>query len=144
VAVVHCMGGKGRTGTVIACYLVYAGIFTDTMAALQHFGEKRSSISKGVVQAAQIRYIIVTYHILMCYARYTRYFGDLIQRKVSPNFKQILVLKSVELSKLPMWSSSCKPMIEIYSAHTYPKKLLFTSENDVRYLCDQGVTNNLY
>lgn len=27
VAVVHCIGGKGRTGTVIACYLAYSGEF---------------------------------------------------------------------------------------------------------------------
>jgi len=25
---VHCVGGKGRTGTVIACYLTFTGLFS--------------------------------------------------------------------------------------------------------------------
>merc|ERR1712023_139167 len=50
VAVVHCVGGKGRTGTVIACYLTYTGVFTDPLLALDHFAQKRSKIENGVKQ----------------------------------------------------------------------------------------------
>lgn len=58
VAVVHCVGGKGRTGTVIAAFLMYSNPtqFPDAQSALNHFAQRRSSIQKGVIQASQIRY----------------------------------------------------------------------------------------
>lgn len=76
VAVVHCLGGKGRTGTVIACYLRYImrkcnrlnflrnvfgrfrGDYNDPMDALDYFAQKRSKIENGVKQASQKRYHI--------------------------------------------------------------------------------------
>lgn len=72
VAVVHCkvatanvgknsshflQGGKGRTGTVIACYLNFIGLFSDPLEALEFFGAKRSIIEKGVTQPSQRRLI---------------------------------------------------------------------------------------
>jgi phosphatidylinositol-3,4,5-trisphosphate 3-phosphatase/dual-specificity protein phosphatase PTEN len=30
VAVFHCNHGKGRTGTIICCFLMYIGIFKDS------------------------------------------------------------------------------------------------------------------
>merc|ERR1712183_784207 len=42
VAVVHCLGGKGRTGTAICSYLFFAGLFTDPLEALDFFAQKRS------------------------------------------------------------------------------------------------------
>ena len=55
VAVVHCIGGKGRTGTVIACYLAYAGLYDSTLDALNHFAQMRSASEKGVTQPSQRR-----------------------------------------------------------------------------------------
>eukprot|EP00742_Colponemidia_sp_Colp-10_P003294 GILJ01003505.1.p1 GENE.GILJ01003505.1~~GILJ01003505.1.p1 ORF type:complete len:480 (-),score=49.71 GILJ01003505.1:93-1532(-) len=57
VAVVHCKAGKGRTGMVICCYLLYCGRFTDAEAALRYYASKRSKSGSGVTQPAQIRYI---------------------------------------------------------------------------------------
>jgi len=53
VAVDHCLAGKGRTGTVIACYLTYSGMFVDPLAALDFFASKRSSTDEGVTQPSQ-------------------------------------------------------------------------------------------
>jgi phosphatidylinositol-3,4,5-trisphosphate 3-phosphatase/dual-specificity protein phosphatase PTEN len=56
VAVFHCVGGKGRTGTVIACYLLYSGMLSNTQEAMTYFAVRRSSTEKGVTQPSQIRY----------------------------------------------------------------------------------------
>jgi phosphatidylinositol-3,4,5-trisphosphate 3-phosphatase/dual-specificity protein phosphatase PTEN len=48
--------GKGRTGTVIACYLLYSGLFKEAVHAKSYFGFKRSQTNWGVVGPAQVRY----------------------------------------------------------------------------------------
>jgi phosphatidylinositol-3,4,5-trisphosphate 3-phosphatase/dual-specificity protein phosphatase PTEN len=53
---VHCKAGKGRTGTMIAAYLIYAaGLNADQ--ALQQFGAVRTSNGQGVTIASQIQYV---------------------------------------------------------------------------------------
>lgn len=41
VVVIHCLAGKGRTGTVICCYLLYSGRFNSVNDALNYYGKKR-------------------------------------------------------------------------------------------------------
>ena len=41
VVVIHCLAGKGRTGTVICCYLLYSGRFNNVNDALSYYGKKR-------------------------------------------------------------------------------------------------------
>lgn len=41
VVVIHCLAGKGRTGTVICCYLLYSGRFNNVNDALNYYGKKR-------------------------------------------------------------------------------------------------------
>jgi hypothetical protein len=48
VVAVHCKAGKGRTGMLIACYLLYAGISPAAEDALLLFGSKRTRNCKGV------------------------------------------------------------------------------------------------
>eukprot|EP01132_Coremiostelium_polycephalum_P002554 gene2554-3163_t len=57
IAVVHCKGGKGRTGTIICCYLYYSCQFEHMEESMKHFAEKRSKKKKGVTQPSQQRYI---------------------------------------------------------------------------------------
>jgi len=39
VAVIHCNAGKGRTGTAIACYLLYSGLLTTADASIDFYGK---------------------------------------------------------------------------------------------------------
>jgi len=41
VCVVHCLAGKGRTGTSICCYLLLTSLFNDVNKALDYFKYKR-------------------------------------------------------------------------------------------------------
>lgn len=59
VVVVHCMAGKGRTGTVISAYLLYSGMFTEVKDALHHFAKKRCSVMNGVAHANQKRFLMI-------------------------------------------------------------------------------------
>ena len=54
VAVVHCMAGKGRTGTVLAAYMLYAGIHGTAREALDAFATARNT---GVTMPSQRRYV---------------------------------------------------------------------------------------
>ena len=51
VAIFHCLAGKGRTGTVICCLLLYSGETNDVKDAVDFFAMKRlGAIGKGVNQ----------------------------------------------------------------------------------------------
>ena len=54
IAVIHCMAGKGRTGTVIGCYLLSTGLFRNTRQALTYYSKKRLV---SVTQPDQKRYV---------------------------------------------------------------------------------------
>ncbi|XP_072466552.1 phosphatidylinositol 3,4,5-trisphosphate 3-phosphatase TPTE2-like [Notamacropus eugenii] len=62
VIVVHCKGGKGRTGTMISVWLIASKHFNTAKESLQHFGKRRtdtasSSKYQGVETPSQSRYV---------------------------------------------------------------------------------------
>jgi len=61
VVVIHCKGGKGRTGTMVCTYFLYSGLYSDATSALKQFGEQRTSHNarsfQGVESPSQERYV---------------------------------------------------------------------------------------
>src|SRR3989338_1175279 len=102
VAVVHCKGGKGRKGTVIASYLIYDGMYSDAASALDHFAEARSKKMKGVSNPSQRRYV--------------EYFTDILINRSVP-VPTRLCLQKVVLTAIPSIKPDrvfCRPRLRIY------------------------------
>lgn len=57
IAVIHCKAGKGRTGLMICCWLLYNGDWEDADGALKYYAAYRTCNQKGVTIPSQIRYI---------------------------------------------------------------------------------------
>jgi phosphatidylinositol-3,4,5-trisphosphate 3-phosphatase and dual-specificity protein phosphatase PTEN len=65
IIAVNCKAGKGRTGTLICCYLLFCGRLQSTEDALKYYKAKRFSRGGGVTQPSQIRYIYYFLDILI-------------------------------------------------------------------------------
>eukprot|EP01100_Stratorugosa_tubuloviscum_P004103 TRINITY_DN200_c1_g2_i1.p1 TRINITY_DN200_c1_g2~~TRINITY_DN200_c1_g2_i1.p1 ORF type:complete len:377 (+),score=137.40 TRINITY_DN200_c1_g2_i1:21-1151(+) len=57
VVVVHCKAGKGRTGLMICCWLIYSKIWQEPREAMSFYAAMRTYNQKGLTIPSQIRYV---------------------------------------------------------------------------------------
>lgn len=62
VAAVHCKAGKGRTGMMICCYLIFSKLYVHAKDVLLYYSLVRTSNAKGVTIPSQIRYVYYFEH----------------------------------------------------------------------------------
>ncbi|EDO45782.1 predicted protein [Nematostella vectensis] len=112
VVVVHCKGGKGRTGVVISAYMHFSKMCSSPEAALDWFAIKRFYDDKlgGVTQPSQRRYV--------------HYFSDYLEGKIKLS-SEPMFLHHVIVHGIPNFDSKggCKPFLRVYDG----LKLVYTS-----------------
>lgn len=64
VVAVHCKAGKGRTGLIICCFLLYTEMFDTVEEAIEHYDTTRTKNKKALTISSQIRQVYHFKHFL--------------------------------------------------------------------------------
>eukprot|EP00047_Mylnosiga_fluctuans_P005675 m.241967 g.241967 ORF g.241967 m.241967 type:complete len:731 (+) comp13941_c0_seq1:10-2202(+) len=118
VVVVHCKGGKGRTGVIIASYFLYAGLFTRAEDALREFAVRRFGLHPrarvGVTQPSQRRFVY--------------YFSQAVSRKLEVKPRRLRLLSVTLRGDVPDFDGhgGCRPVLQIF--HNLTTKVVETDE----------------
>ena len=113
VIAVNCKAGKGRTGTLICCYLIYSGRLNSATDALKYYKIKRFSRGGGVTQPSQVRYV--------------HYFNEIFNGVVKSPL--LMHLEKIELKTAPhVNGNGCKPIFEIKKGD----QLVYTNKKGTR------------
>lgn len=108
IAAVHCKAGKGRTGTMIACYLLWSRVCPSALEALAFYGQARTVDGKGVTIPSQRRAVEYFQQAL----RGVQVKGLPVTPTVS------CVMKAIVIHTCPHfdWDRGCHPFFIISSA----------------------------
>lgn len=128
--VVHCNAGKGRTGTVICCFMLFSGMFDNVEDCMRYYSKKRFSIGQAVTQPGQVRYIKYFYRLL----RENHFFP---LRKT---------LKSITVKHIPLKDKKgeIRPYLEIYFDNSdqiaFTNKKSYYNQLKINYNSESEVT----
>lgn len=135
IVAINCRAGKGRTGTVICCYLLFSGRFDKPEDALDYYSKKRFSLGEGVTQPSQKRYVY--------------YFATLLKEKIY--FPLVRSIRCIAINKIPSKNTegTIRPYFEIYLNNTdkishtnksgyLDQKKIFQNNNDLITITDNG------
>ena len=96
VVAIHCLAGKGRTGTLISCLLLYLNYFDTAADCLKYYGIMRVDNGRGVTVPSQIRYVFYFEQILKNNIPHPVIFKQLKIKKIRmvtiPSFNKISFL----------------------------------------------------
>jgi phosphatidylinositol-3,4,5-trisphosphate 3-phosphatase/dual-specificity protein phosphatase PTEN len=91
VVAIHCLAGKGRTGTLISCLLLYLGELDTAADCLKYYGLMRVDNGRGVTVPSQIRYVF--------------YFEQILRNKIPhPIVFKKLRIRKIRLVTIPAFS----------------------------------------
>jgi len=123
VVAIHCMAGRGRTGTVISSFFLYTRMFATASEALSFFASKRSMTAEGVGVPSQIRY--VEYIQIMMNNNFT------IPMEVVPEAKR-LALNCIVMRPVPGvdLSGDFTPSVVIECFSAEMPVILFSNQSD--------------
>eukprot|EP00455_Lapot_gusevi_P006589 TRINITY_DN1280_c0_g1_i17.p1 TRINITY_DN1280_c0_g1~~TRINITY_DN1280_c0_g1_i17.p1 ORF type:complete len:511 (-),score=158.05 TRINITY_DN1280_c0_g1_i17:105-1544(-) len=119
VAAVHCKAGKGRTGLVICCYLVFSHISRNAEEALTLYGSLRTKNGKGVTIPSQRRYV----------KYFERWFEEYyLNDRSLPVIPPAYVLRRVRFTTVPNFDvgGGCDPYFKIIRG--IDKKVTYNSK----------------
>lgn len=120
IIAVHCKAGKGRTGLVLCCFMLFEGYFKAAKASLEHYAEKRTLNGKGVTIASQIRWVYYFEHYMANYR-------NVSPPKVFPPLGIPLQVCQVIIHGIPKTDSgTCIPYIKIQAMKN--NQLIFDSK----------------
>ena len=100
VAAIHCKAGKGRTGVMIVCYLIFSGLCENTEQALEHYAKQRTKNNRGVTIASQIRYIkyFETFLSANLERPFMKFIPRLVKYELNKGYKNMIVNYNVDMS----------------------------------------------
>ena len=100
VAAIHCKAGKGRTGVMIVCYLIFSELCQTTDEALAHYASQRTLNNKGVTIPSQIRYIkyFETYLSANFERPFMRCIPKIIKSELNKGYENMIVNYNTDMS----------------------------------------------